>query len=291
MAALAFVGVGEAANSASATSIATTARAFTAGNHVFVYVAGNFIGSGTIAVTDTAGNTYTALAQQRPGGNAVSQWFYCLNATGHAANVVTATFSLSTTNRVIRALEFSGDAPAVARAGGLFDTNVTSLTLPDPGASVGPGSALLLGVAIASGTPASFTFSGVDNTTSVTWAEVGTHSTLGGVGYGLYPSGASNVAPRVTYPGNVTYSYIDALTLNLGTAPASDTKARVSQVAAEVLRTNLALKARTSQVAVEVLRINTGTKIRASQLAVEVLRPNADPAGASASRPVVFVAT
>lgn len=65
--------------------------------------------------------------------------------------------------------------------------------------------------------------------------------------------------------------------------------ARVSQVAAEVIRTNTGAKARTSQLAAEVLRINTGTKIRTSQLAVEVLRPN--EAAAANARPVVFVAT
>lgn len=53
------------------------------------------------------------------------------------------------------------------------------------------------------------------------------------------------------------------------------TVARVSQVVAETLRTNTAVKARTSQVVVEALRINTATVIRASQIVVEVLRPNA----------------
>lgn len=68
-----------------------------------------------------------------------------------------------------------------------------------------------------------------------------------------------------------------------------DNVARLSQVAAEVLRTNLAPVARTSQVVAEVLRINTGTVIRTSQIAVEVLRPNA--AAAANARPVVIACT
>jgi hypothetical protein len=66
------------------------------------------------------------------------------------------------------------------------------------------------------------------------------------------------------------------------------THARVSQLAAEVIRTNTAVKARVSQVAAEVLRINTGTVIRTSQVAVEVLRPNE---AAVNGRPVVMVCT
>ena len=53
------------------------------------------------------------------------------------------------------------------------------------------------------------------------------------------------------------------------------TVARVSQVTAEVIRTNTAPAARVSQVTVEVLRINTATVIRTSQVTAEVIRKNA----------------
>lgn len=56
------------------------------------------------------------------------------------------------------------------------------------------------------------------------------------------------------------------------------TVARTSQIAAEVIRTNLAVNARTSQIAVEVLRTNTAAKARLSQLTVEILRTNGLPA-------------
>lgn len=68
-------------------------------------------------------------------------------------------------------------------------------------------------------------------------------------------------------------------------------KARVSQVAAEIIRTNTTAKAVSTQIAIEVLRPNPGVLGIMSQAVIEVLRPNADVVVASSARPQVFVCT
>lgn len=288
MTALAFVGAAGASNDSLALSLASSSRTLTAGNHNYVFVTYYGSNSATISIADTAGNTYTPLAIVRnTSGSVAGQWFYVHNATGHASNVVTATYSAIVQFHCIRVIELSGTAPTVTQASNNAPTGNPYQV--DPGLTVGDGGSALLTGYNPWNSLVSTTFSEYDNEAALTWSEAYAHYNYGGVGYALVAAGAdrAGVGPQVNASG--TQGLIVALGLSLGIEPASDTKAHLSQVAAEVLRTNTAVVARTSQVAVEVLRTNTATKARTSQVAVEVLRPNM--AAAANARPVVFVAT
>lgn len=89
---------------ASITTLALPATSLTNGNHIFVHVV--TYSSATASISDTAGNTYTALTRLSGTGPTVSQWFYKLNATGHASNVVTVTWSSAQTFRWAHSLQF-----------------------------------------------------------------------------------------------------------------------------------------------------------------------------------------
>lgn len=103
-------GTGDAA----ANSIAASAKNTTTGNAIFVGVKWENATTPTLlSVTDTAGNTYTVDQQgiYTPGNEPHGAIAYCLNATGNAANVITANFSAATaTFRRIHVEEFSGVA-------------------------------------------------------------------------------------------------------------------------------------------------------------------------------------
>lgn len=287
MADLAYVGASGAENNNSTTSLVTAARALTAGNHHYVWVAW-FNANITPSVADTAGNTYTAMTRvtTSPTADTYGMWFYRHTVTGHASNVVTVTFPSAVTFSCVRAIELSGDVPTVTQHTGV-SVSSTTVQVDDPGLAFGAGSAVLAGVHSYGGF-ASYTFSEFDNVVAATWTEAVSHYNYGGAAYALYPSGRAGLAPRMTVGGTPARMVMAALNLSLGTVAASDTKSRVSQVAAEVLRTSTAVKARVSQVTAEVLRTNTAVKARVSQVAVEVLRPNAAPL--SNARPnVIFI--
>jgi hypothetical protein len=60
------------------------------------------VGTVTTIVTDTAGNTYTILSQVTDGGNLQkAQIFYIINCAAHATNVITASFSGNTVQKVV----------------------------------------------------------------------------------------------------------------------------------------------------------------------------------------------
>lgn len=97
----------------SATTQTTSSWSLSSGNFVAVCVrwGDNAVPNTTATVTDTAGNTYTdggsgRLTQSSDSG--FLQLFYAYNVTGHASNVVTATFSSSQDYKAVVAAEYSG---------------------------------------------------------------------------------------------------------------------------------------------------------------------------------------
>ena len=93
----------------SGTVLSSTSAAMnvTTGHHLFVFVGYTFTAT-TATVTDTAGNTYTALTQRvTANGFAIGQWFYSLNVTGNAANVVTVTLAVAKGQFSIAVFDFS----------------------------------------------------------------------------------------------------------------------------------------------------------------------------------------
>jgi hypothetical protein len=97
-----------------------------------------------ITVTDTAGNTYTALTQIVTSSSFVgAQWFHCLSAAGGASHVVTATFSNARTYRSIYAVEVTGGAASVVETppkAGLVTTLVSDAYTYSAGALLLVGS-------------------------------------------------------------------------------------------------------------------------------------------------------
>lgn len=106
-----------ATNTASGTTLAASAFALATGESVFVWVR-HETGSTTVSVSDTAGNTYTALSAANTSNGAYGQWFYCLNATGHASNVVTVTWAGAQSYRYSTIVVYN-------KASAAFDTSRT----------------------------------------------------------------------------------------------------------------------------------------------------------------------
>ncbi|MGH9970668.1 MAG: hypothetical protein ACREBG_23155 [Pyrinomonadaceae bacterium] len=126
-----FVNDAVGSGDASSTTIAAAAANHTGGNHLIVWVAH---GSGTITVSsiaDTAGNTYaqvpSALRQVASFGS-VDIW-RATNITGNASNVVTVTFSATTSFRRIVVHQFSA-------------TNSGSMTNDTASTGTGTGTAM-----------------------------------------------------------------------------------------------------------------------------------------------------
>lgn len=145
-------------------SPATTAFNLVAGSHVFVWFAEycNTLPVSTVAISDTAGNAYTALGPRTnsivdPGGGAKYEhggWWYCLNAAGNAANVVTATCTASTAqNRVVYAIQVSGTLPAVSVSDVYsvgYQVAPFVVMSAAPGFNPGPGAMALIGMSAVS---------------------------------------------------------------------------------------------------------------------------------------------
>lgn len=99
------------ANGASDTTVSSAAKSTTTGNSLLVgCMSQEGGGSATITgITDTAGNTFTALTMRDDGAyGSILRWFYCHNITGNASNVVTGTWSAATRYKTIIQIEISG---------------------------------------------------------------------------------------------------------------------------------------------------------------------------------------
>jgi len=86
------------------TSIVAPIVSHTQGNLIAVFISA--LNPGTMSISDTQGNTYTAATTATNHG-ATGQWFYTFaSATGD--NIVTGSFTNNATYRFIRVLEYSG---------------------------------------------------------------------------------------------------------------------------------------------------------------------------------------
>ena len=114
-------------NSASTvSSIAAGAVSHTSGNLVVVGCR-NYV-LGTTTVTDTAGNTYTALTSYTDGAVDAFQFFYAKNITGNASNVVTCNFSNPSGYVAVVVLQVAGastTAPFQSELGGAVSSSST----------------------------------------------------------------------------------------------------------------------------------------------------------------------
>lgn len=90
----------------SSTTQAAAAFNLAAGSLVIVGARSEGNGSGITSVSDTAGNTYTALTQQG-SGSTKARLFYCLSASAHATNVVTVTYGNSCEYRAVAAQSYT----------------------------------------------------------------------------------------------------------------------------------------------------------------------------------------
>lgn len=113
--ALAFVNSATGTGDGSSTTIAAGAANHTTGNLITVQVIWSSAAGTLNSIADTAGNTYTRDASSKiDTGSDNAETFHAENATGNAANVVTATFSTGVTFRRIMVHQYSGAATASA---------------------------------------------------------------------------------------------------------------------------------------------------------------------------------
>jgi hypothetical protein len=184
-------------SSGSATTLALPAQSLTTGNNIFVHVV--TYSAATATVSDTAGNTYTALTRLSGTGPTVSQWFYKLNATGHAANVVTVTWSVAQTFRWAESVQFS-------KSGAAFDVEqatgtATGTTVTSGSFSTTAAGLILAGRSVFNGQTAS------SFNQSLTWIDPGTTGAgnlanlqYGSIGYRITTGALSSIT--VTETGN-----------------------------------------------------------------------------------------
>lgn len=106
-----------AASASGSTTIAAAAISTTTGNFLIAVVNKYQSGTTVTGVSDTAGNTYTRAGSSQGGDSNHTQetWYTADPITGNASNVVTATFSGSSSYRTIAVMEVSlSGAPAMA---------------------------------------------------------------------------------------------------------------------------------------------------------------------------------
>jgi hypothetical protein len=110
-------------NTTGSTTITTPAIATATGNSIFIFIRTTNIAGGapTVAVSDTAANTYTTTAlttNASDGANGSSLLMaYSIGATGNAANVLTVTFSVHIpADSVAYAFEYSGTTGGIDSA-------------------------------------------------------------------------------------------------------------------------------------------------------------------------------
>jgi hypothetical protein len=144
---MAFVRVNSSAKfeAGASTTIASAATSLTTGNLIVVQV--RVVGT-VSTVTDTAGNTYV-LAKSAPfsatSGTKFEAW-YCLNATGHASNVVTVTFTGSVSSRGLNTAQYSQPVGAYFLASaGKLDETTSGVTLDALTGTATDGLFLVLG--------------------------------------------------------------------------------------------------------------------------------------------------
>lgn len=107
---IAYVTGAKGSGTGSLSTVAAAAFAATTGNLIVVFVT-NVATGGTVhvdSIADTAGNTYTYILRRYYSSAGAIEVWYAKNITGHAANIVTATFSGADTYRAIQVHQYSG---------------------------------------------------------------------------------------------------------------------------------------------------------------------------------------
>jgi hypothetical protein len=90
----------------STSPLAATAANHTTGNLLWVFVLTQ--NANAVTVSDTAGNTFTQIGVTITSGINRLRQYYAKNITGHATNVVTATYAGATAYSVLGVRQFSG---------------------------------------------------------------------------------------------------------------------------------------------------------------------------------------
>lgn len=109
---------------ANSTTIATAGYTSVATRLIVGYI-GWEGGNTTVGITDTAGNTYVvSTPTPNGGGDQVIASFYCLSSSGHASNVVTATFGAARSVRTMQIAEYSKTGTAVYDGYGYGEVNI-----------------------------------------------------------------------------------------------------------------------------------------------------------------------
>ncbi len=150
--ATAYVGEGHANNSASATTLATASGVnVTAGNLIVGAMGWDSTNTTVSGIADTAGNTYTLGTRIISGAfnDSYITPFWCINATGNAANIVTGTLNAAATFRRIAFAHYSGFGIGTKEDEDVFnvdngDTAITSYTTPSLTLT---GAGIIIGIA------------------------------------------------------------------------------------------------------------------------------------------------
>lgn len=140
MTALTHISTISASDNPSGTTINSASINLVTGQHVFVYIRWESTDT-TSSVSDTAGNTYTAMANAF-STNVGGRWFYCLNATGHATNVITATLGAARSYKRVHVTVLTGSTPTVVHSS---TTGAATTTLALSGIVTSAGGAILGG--------------------------------------------------------------------------------------------------------------------------------------------------
>ena len=130
-------------------TVSATAKAMTSGNLVIVFVKWEAIATPNVtSVTDTAGNTYTEIAElSHASGDPRCAFYYAANITGHASNVVTVNFgSALTTWRRVVVEEFSGIATSSPLDGSHQTNNGTGTTYSTSNITTTQAGLVIMGV-------------------------------------------------------------------------------------------------------------------------------------------------
>ncbi len=137
---IALVNTDNGSSAGSVASIATAGVANTAGNCLIAFIGGatGAVGTQSVTVTDTAGNTWTqvvgSLAEQNSNGHLFA--FVAQNCKVAANNVVTATFGITTTNANIAVHQYQGIATSGAVGPAAINTSATLLSTSVVGGTI-----------------------------------------------------------------------------------------------------------------------------------------------------------
>ncbi len=186
----------------------TTAAANTTGANLIV-LAVQYLMEPTITVSDSAGNTWTALSAYGSYAESASQMYYCLNPVTSAAH--TFTVSGSGSYAQISALAFSG-AGAIDQQAGYAATTIGNTSV-QPG-SITPSYANELIVSSVNNNGL-YSISINDSFTAYTYNQVNNVTFGGGIAY-LIQTSAAAIDPTWSFAASTGYSAAAIASFRLG---------------------------------------------------------------------------